>query len=457
MGEAIERCVHCGFCLATCPTYRVLGEEMDSPRGRIFLIKEMLEERLPLDEVLEHLDPCLGCLACETSCPSGVRYRELLQPVRTWGERHRRRGLRGWWVRLRRLALLESMARPTWFRAALRLGRMARPLRGPLRRASPALAAPLDLVPARIPAAVPLPRSTPARGGRRGGVLLLAGCVQQVLEPRLAAAVVEVLARNGVEVVVPEDQGCCGALALHVGEEGRARRLARRNLRAFAPVTAAESDFDALIVCAAGCGSGLQEHAALFAGSEHPENPEHSQRSESVEQAERAAAERLAARTLDATTFLDRLGLIEIPAPLSRPLRVAVHDPCHLLHAQRERSAPRRLLASIPGVELVEPRDAEVCCGSAGLYNLEWPRIAGELGRRKAESLLEPEPDLIASGNLGCSVQLRVTLEAAARRRGDAPPVWHPLEILAAAYRGELDDLPRRVEGARTGSRPWPP
>ncbi len=398
MARAVEACVHCGFCLPACPTYRVLGEEMDSPRGRIFLMKEALEGRLATSEVLPFIDRCLGCLGCETACPSGVRYGELLVPFRELSETRRPRA-----DRLLQRLLLTLLLYPNRFRLVARIGILVRPLRRFLPGRPRAM---LALLPNRLTRTRPLPPVVPAQGKRRARVALLAGCVQQVLEPGINHATVRVLSRNGVEVVVPRGQECCGALPLHAGFGPLARRLARRNLHTF------PRDVDAVVTTAAGCGSGMREYGLLFAG-----RPEAEQ------------AEAFAARVQDVSTFLDGLGLIP-PPPLPRPVRVAYHDACHLLHAQGVRDAPRRLLRSVGNLELVEPEDGEICCGSAGLYNLEHPEIAEDLGRRKAHSLLRTRAEVVVTGNVGCMVQIRTHLRALR----SFVPVLHTFELLDRAY-----------------------
>jgi len=399
MSRAIEACVHCGFCLPTCPTYVALGEEMNSPRGRIFLMKETLEGRLTADEVKPFIDQCLGCLACETSCPSGVSYGELITPYRAWSEP---KLTRGWLERARRALLLQTLPYPRRFRAALALARLARPFRSWM----PARMRPLiDLIPERVPPADPLPEIIPAGGPRRGRVALLTGCAQQVLAPGVNRATVRVLAENGVETVIPRAQGCCGALAMHVGEQNAALGAARRNLLAF------PNDVDAIITNAAGCGSGLHEYGLLFHGLPEEET-----------------ARAFAARTLDVSVYLDRLGLVPPPAGLD--LKVAYHDACHLGHAQSVRNEPRHLLSQIGGVQVLEPAEWEICCGSAGTYNLEHPELADTLGRRKAENLVATQADVIATGNIGCMMQVRRHLQLLGRQ----VPVLHIVELLARAY-----------------------
>ena len=402
MTGAVEACVHCGFCLPTCPTYRVLGLETDSPRGRIVLMKEVFEGTLQTADVLPSLDACLGCLACMTACPSGVRYDRLLQ-----GFRHASRNTtsRPLVSRLRRRGLLRTLPHPRRLRAAARVGRLARPVRGLM----PAAVKPmLDLLPGPGPDLGPLPATYPAVGPVRARVALLSGCVQQIMAAETNWATLRVLARNGVEVLIPPSQGCCGALALHLGELDTARRQAAWNIEAF------PRDVDAVISNAAGCGSALREYGELFEG-----------------RAEAVTAAGFAERAMDISVFLDQLG-IDPPPGLREPRRVAYHDACHLAHAQRVTAPPRRLLGQIEGLELLEIPDGEICCGSAGTYNIEQPAIAGTLGAAKAAAIASARPDVVALGNVGCMVQIRAQLELA----GTPLPVLHTVEILDRAYRG---------------------
>ncbi|MCB0114756.1 MAG: 4Fe-4S dicluster domain-containing protein, partial [Caldilineaceae bacterium] len=376
MAEAVEACVHCGFCLPVCPTYVVLGEEMDSPRGRIVLMKGVLEGNLSLDEVLPHIDRCLGCLGCVTACPSGVQYGELITPFRAMSEEKRSRDPI---ERVTRLMTTQTLPYPGRFRAAATLGKLGKPLRNIL---PDTMGAMLDLLPSEIPAARPLPAIHHAQGTRRARVALLSGCAQQVLSPEINWATLRVLARNGVEVLIPPDQGCCGALSMHVGEAGQARALALRNMQAFDL-----QSVDAVITNAAGCGSGMHEYPLLFAGTPHED-----------------AARRFAEKVQDVSVFLAQLG-IETPPPLSTPMTVAYHDACHLAHAQGVRDAPRQILSAIPNLKLVAIPQGELCCGSAGTYNIEQPEIARELGERKASAILSTGADVVATGNIGCMTQ----------------------------------------------------
>ncbi|HLF28298.1 MAG TPA: heterodisulfide reductase-related iron-sulfur binding cluster [Anaerolineae bacterium] len=401
MVRAIEACVHCGFCLPACPTYRLMGEEMDSPRGRILLMKETLEGELRIDEAMPFIDRCLGCLGCVTACPSGVAYGELVTPFQAYAEARRTRSLAS---RMQRLLVRETLPYPGRFRWAAQLGKLVRPFS---RWLPHELRSMLSLLPKRLPAARPLPALYPAAGQRRARVALLAGCIQQALAPEINWATLRVLSKNGVEVVIPSNQGCCGALLMHSGEDERARRFARRNLDAF------PKDVDAVLTNAAGCGSGMRDYGLLFKGLP-----------------EQAAAEAFAQRVKDVSAFLDELG-IQPPAPLPQSLKLAYHDACHLAHAQGVTQAPRHLLASIPNLTLVEIPDAELCCGSAGVYNIEQPEIAQRLGRRKAESILQTGAEAVAAGNIGCLVQIRAHLE----RLAQPLPVYHTFEILDRAYR----------------------
>ncbi|WP_019588037.1 glycolate oxidase subunit GlcF [Deinococcus apachensis] len=409
MAHAVDACVHCGFCLPACPTYALLGDEMDSPRGRIVLMKEVLEGELPLEDAAPHLDRCLGCQACVSACPSGVPYGELITSFRGWSEPRRERSP---FDRAKRAAILKVLPAPKVFSLAARAGQYTKPL-APLLPA--ALRAPLDLLPEHVPAMQPSPRVTPARGRRRGRVACLAGCAQQALAPNFNAATLRVLARNGIEVVIPEGQGCCGAAALHTGARDEALRLVRRNLAAFDP-----DEYDAILSNAAGCGAGLKEYPVVLHGLPDEEQ-----------------ARAFAAKVQDISEFLAGLlreGDLDPPMPTSRPLTVAYHDACHLAHAQKIRLAPRELLRSIPGVTVAEVPEGDLCCGSAGTYNLEQPLLANELGVRKAKNILSTRPDLIVSGNIGCHTQI----QSHVRRSGSRVPVLHTVELLDLAYRGEL-------------------
>ena len=408
MAKAVQQCVHCGFCLPACPTYHVLGEEMDSPRGRIFLMKEVLEGRLEFEEAAPYIDRCLGCVGCETACPSGVGYGELLTPFRSLAEAHRNRSLLD---RVLRWFVLETLPYPARFRWGARLGRWAKPLRGlvPGR-----LGNMLDLLPSNLPRAERLPEIYPAEGQRRARVALVAGCAQQVLAPDINWATLRVLAKNGVEVVVPPEQGCCGALAAHTGAAVQARKFARHNLQVF------PDDVDAILTNAAGCGSGIHEYALWLRG-----------------EPEQAVAEAFVQRVQDVTAFLAELGLCAT-ATLEKPTRVAMHDACHLAHAQGVRQQPRELLAAVGNLELVEIPESDICCGSAGTYNIEQPQTAAELGQKKATAIGSTGTQVVATGNIGCMTQINTHLI----HLNHHIPVMHTMQILDRAYRSIPIDQP---------------
>ncbi len=401
MADAVSACVHCGFCLPACPTYKILGEEMDSPRGRITLMKNVLEGNLSAAEAAPYVDRCLGCLGCVTACPSGVQYGELIVAYRAHTEDQRPRPVLD---QVARRLVRETLPYPDRFRAAALAGKLAEPFRGAL---PGQLSAMLSLLPSEIPAkGAPLPEVYPSQGKRRARVAMLAGCVQQVLAPQINWDTLTVLSANGVEVVIPKGQGCCGSLGMHTGDADSARTLAANNLKVF-PL-----DVDAIITNAAGCGSGMKEYELLFKGTRF----EH-------------RAEAFAAKVKDVSEFLDALGLID-PKPLSEPLTVAYHDACHLAHAQGITSAPRRLLSAIPKLSLAEISEGDICCGSAGTYNIEYPAIANELGERKATNILKTEAQAVATGNIGCLIQIRNKLQAA----GKPLPVMHTMALLARGY-----------------------
>ena len=385
MDPALVRdCVHCGFCLPTCPTYELWHEEMDSPRGRIWLMQEVLEGRASLNAtVAQHFDRCLGCMACVTSCPSGVKYDRLIELTRERVEESVSRPLS---QRALRLLAFTVLPRPKVMRAALPFSRLA-PFRA-FRELAP---------PWREP--VSPPRVTPAAGVRRARVGLLTGCVQSVLFGEVNRATARVLAAHGYEVVAPFD-GCCGALALHAGKREQGLAMAARAVEAFRAAGA-----ETIVTNAAGCGSHLKD-----AGLDLP--------------------------VADASELLAAAGEVE-RKPIE--LRVAFQDSCHLKHAQRITAEPRALLRSIPGIELVEPAEQELCCGSAGIYNLVQPKAARELGDRKAALVLATEPDVYASSNPGCLLQV----SAALRRAGRPLPALHPVELLDASLRG----APARLRG----------
>lgn len=402
MAKAVETCVHCGFCLPACPTYQELESEMDSPRGRILLMKSVLEGEITGQQAAPHVDRCLGCLACVTHCPSGVAYGDLLNSYRCHIAERQPKAFR-----LRDWLVLQTLPYAHRFRLAVTLGKIGKRLRWLTPRALHPM---LDLVPEKLPKAEPLPGFTPAVGKLRGRVALLAGCAQQVLAPDINSAAIRVLSRNGIEVVVPPNQSCCGALGWHSGHAPSAIQLAERLIRSI------PDDVDCLITTAAGCGSAIHEYPLLFAGRPGIES-----------------ASRLSKKSHDISVYLDQLSLEDIP-PLKAPVRVAYHDACHLAHAQGVRMPPRNLLRKVPGLELIEIADSDTCCGSAGTYNIQQPEIARKLGRRKAASIADSGATIVASGNIGCLVQIEQHLSA------NITPVTvlHTVQILDRAYREVL-------------------
>jgi len=393
----LRACVHCGLCLEACPTYLELGTEADSPRGRIHLIRALEDGTLGLDaEVVRHIDLCLGCRACESACPSGVRYGEIIEEARGYVEEH---ASRPWSERLRRQAILALFPYAWRMRVALWCADLARAVGvWPL---VTRFVAGADLLPAarqRMPDGA----FHPAHEGERLRVGLLTGCVAGELFGEVNAAAVRVLNRAGAAVVVPPGQGCCGALHLHAGDRESARAFARRNLDAF------PAELDAVVVTAAGCGAAMKEYGTLLDGE-----PGYGER-----------ARRFAARVRDVTEVLDAVGVA--PGTRSRPLRVAYHDACHLAHAQGVRDQPRRLLAGVAGLELVELGESDVCCGSAGSYNLTEPAMARRLRERKIDHILASGAECVAAANPGCALQIRAGLAA----RGATVRVVHPVELL---------------------------
>jgi glycolate oxidase iron-sulfur subunit len=427
--ELVSDCVHCGFCLPACPTYQLWGEEMDSPRGRIHLMTQVLDTGHGDAATATHFDRCLGCMACVPACPSGVRYDKLIEAARTWGagedgERAAEpaavlppRSRRERAVRAAIFATFPHPQRLRMLRAPLRatqrtgLDRLVLRSKG-LGRLAPEAVAALAVAPA-TPA--PLRRSVlpvrlPARGQRRAVVGMLTGCVQQVFFPGVNAATARVLSAEGCDVVIPPGQGCCGALSLHSGRRPEAAAFARRTIETFE-----QAGVDAVIVNAAGCGSAMKEYADLLAGD--------------PAWAGRAAA--FTAGVRDFSEYLAELGPVAPRAEL--PLTIAYHDACHLSYGQRITSQPRGLLRAIPGVTLAELGDGGLCCGSAGIYNLVQPEAAGELGARKARTVRATGADLLVSANPGCTLQISRALAAT----GAAMPMAHIAEVLDASIQGQ--------------------
>ncbi len=407
----IDKCVHCGFCLSTCPSYLLLGQEMDSPRGRIYMMKAGVEGRLPLsDGLVNHMDTCLGCMACETACPSGVRYAPLVEETRAAIEHHYRRPLGD---RLFRTLLFRVLPYPSRLRLlAAPLGLVKLLSRAPraVRLLPPRIRSLIALAPTTRPALRDLPERTPAVGDARLRVGVVTGCVQRVFFGHVNDATVRVLAAEGCDVIAPRTQGCCGALALHSGRDGDARALARALVAAFE-----REHLDAIVINAAGCGSTMKGYGELL-----KDDPQWAER-----------ARLFASKVRDVTEVLAGF---ESPRAIRHPLamRIAYHDACHLAHAQGIRREPRDVLASIPGVTILPIAESDICCGSAGIFNLVQPDMAAKLGDRKAARIAETAPDAVATTNPGCMLQIG----AAARAAGHPQPVFHVVEILDASIRG---------------------
>lgn len=408
--EILRACVHCGFCTATCPTYQVLGDELDSPRGRIYLIKDMLEAGRPADaQTVKHIDRCLGCLACMTTCPSGVHYMHLVDHARDHIERTFTRPPL---ERLMRWAVAQLLPYPARFRLALRLAQLGRPFARIL--PDPRLKAMLALAPHHVPKASPndRPQVFPATGPRRMRVALLTGCAQRALDTDINDATIRLLRRLGCEVVVPKGAGCCGALTHHMGLAAQSHGLAAKNIRAWMAEKRARG-LDAIVINTSGCGTTVKDYGHIFRND--PLATE--------------AAE-IAGLALDVTELLERLGL---PEGAPKGLRVAYHSACSLQHGQRVRQAPKDLLARA-GFSVTEPADPHLCCGSAGTYNLLHPEISAELQARKVETLEARKPDVISAGNIGCIMQIGSASRV---------PVVHTVELLDWATGGPR---PRRLD-----------
>jgi glycolate oxidase iron-sulfur subunit len=419
--KLIDACVHCGFCLSTCPSYRIIGKETDSPRGRIYLMDAVNNGEIPLSPAtVQHFDTCLGCLACVTTCPSGVEYDKLIAATRPQVERNHVRSLP---EKLLRQLIFKTFPYPTRLRAMMapllvyqKLG-----LQTLLRRSglfSKLLPKSLAAMEAMLPKISPAgfqddwPEIIPAQGAKRYRVGLLLGCVQRVFLPEVNAATVRVLTANGCEVVIPKQQGCCAALSQHQGQEQQAQDLARAMIDSFA-----DTGVDAVIINASGCGHTLKEYGHIL-----QDDPDYAE-----------AARTFATRVKDVQEFLDEVGLTAQLSPLqAEPLPIVYQDACHMLHGQKISLQPRRLLKQIPGVQLREAVDAALCCGSAGIYNILQPEVGNALGEQKVKNLLNTNVSLIASANVGCTLQLRQHLV----KQGQIVPVWHPMQLLDFSIRG---------------------
>jgi glycolate oxidase iron-sulfur subunit len=399
--QVLRTCVHCGMCTATCPTFLLLGDELDSPRGRIYLIKDMLESGRPAtEEVVRHVDRCLSCLSCMTTCPSGTHYMHLVDHARTYiAETYRR----PWHDRLMRLALRLVLPTPWRMRLALVAAGLARPLLRVLPKRGMGwqrLGAMLKLAPASVPqiSQVERPMVHRAIGARRGRVALLAGCAQQVLAPQINEATIRLLTRMGVEVVVAKGAGCCGALTHHMGLHDPAMESARANIKAWIGEVRGEG-LDAIVVNTSGCGTTVKDYGFMFRN-----------------EAEAADAARVSGLALDISEYLTRLGYA--PTRSAPALTVAYHAACSLQHGQKVTVEPKALLQQA-GFAVAVPAEAHLCCGSAGTYNILQPEIAGRLRERKMANLAAVKPDVIAAGNIGCMTQL-----------SGGTPVVHTVELL---------------------------
>ncbi|MFP4360847.1 MAG: glycolate oxidase subunit GlcF [Alphaproteobacteria bacterium] len=407
--KILRTCVHCGFCTATCPTFVLLGDELDSPRGRIYLIKDMLENEKPATEkVVKHLDRCLSCLSCMTTCPSGVHYQHLIDHARAYIEETY---ARPWPDRALRRLLAELIPRPRLFRWSLRAARLARPFKGLFRGRMRAM---LELAPAALPPPSPVdrPQVIPAEGARRARVAMLTGCAQQVLDTGINEATVRLLTRHGVEVVVAAGMGCCGSLVHHLGKAERSHRQAAANIEAWWRETRAGGGegLDAVVINASGCGTSVKDYGFMFR----------------EDAALKAKAETIAALAKDVTEFLSQLGL---NTPVRRPgLTVAYHSACSMQHGQKLTSEPQSLLKKA-GFKVKGVPEGHLCCGSAGVYNILQPEIATQLRDRKLANIAKTKPEVVATGNIGCMSQLAPASDV---------PIVHTVELLDWATGGPL-------------------
>ncbi len=421
----IDACVHCGFCLTTCPSYRVIGKETDSPRGRIYLMDAINKQDAPLTPATsQHFDTCLGCLACTTSCPSGVQYDKLISATRPQVERNVPRGLGDRLFRQLIFSLfphpdrLRMLLPPLYLYQKLGVGKLVQAT-GLLNRFIPRLAAMESLLPPVTAKSFQdtIPDVIPAQGETRYRVGMILGCVQRLFFSDVNEATARVLSANGCEVIVPKSQGCCAALPHHQGQEEQAKALARQMIDSFE-----ETGVDAVIINAAGCGHTLKEYGHLL-----KDDPDY-----------REKAIAFSNKVKDVQEFLMAIGMTAELSPITeKPITVVYQDACHLLHGQKISQQPRQLLKAIPGITLREPVDAALCCGSAGVYNMLQPEIAEELGQQKVENLLNTGATLIASSNPGCSLQIQKHLEEAEQ----TIPLLHPIRLLDYSIRGVKVDL----------------
>ena len=398
----LRKCVHCGFCTATCPTYALLGDELDSPRGRIYLIKNMLEKgEAASAETVKHLDRCLSCLSCMTTCPSGVNYMHLVDEARAHVEETYRRPL---FDRLMRDVLALTMPRPALFRLSLLAAKLVSPL-APVASSFGVnrVAALLNLVPKRMPAPERFgrPGIYAAEGEKRGRVALLMGCVQSVLDPGINAATIRLITRLGYEVVVSGEESCCGSLTHHMGKEQDALARARRSVDQWT-----KADVEAVIITASGCGTTIKDYGHMLR----------------LESAYAEKAKAISAKAKDVTEFLTGLDL----PPSNKNMRLAYHSACSMQHGQKIKTEPLKLLRNA-GFDVLEVPEGHLCCGSAGTYNILQPEIAARLRDRKVANIESLEPEAIATGNIGCITQIGL---------GTGIPILHTIELLDWAYGG---------------------
>lgn len=418
--KLIDACVHCGFCLSTCPSYRVIGKETDSPRGRIYLMDALNQGEAPLSgATVEHFDSCLGCLACVTTCPSGVQYNKLIAATRPQIERNYQRSLP---EKLLRQFIFSIFPYPNRMRLLLRplgiyqksgLQKLVRSLSF-MKAIAPQLVSMESILPEISPKAFQdtIPAFVPAQNEKRYRVGMILGCVQRMFNPEVNEATLRVLTANGCDVVIPKVQGCCGALSHHQGQEEQAKMFARQMIDTFA-----ETGVDAVLINASGCGHTLKEYGLIL-----QDDP-----------AYRDKAEAFVHKVKDVQEFLAEVGLSAKLSPLqAEPLTLVYQDACHMLHGQKISVQPRQLLRKIPGVQLREPVDAAICCGSAGIYNILKPDVADELGQQKVENLTNTGAMAIASANIGCYVQITKHLKL----QNKTVPVLHPMQLLDYSIRG---------------------
>jgi glycolate oxidase iron-sulfur subunit len=405
--KILRKCVHCGFCTATCPTYVTLGNELDSPRGRIYLIKDMLENNRPADEeVVRHVDRCLSCLSCMTTCPSGVNYMHLIDHARSHIEKTYKRPFMN---RFLRGVLAQVLPYPGRFRLALQLAKLGRPFASLFRKSDSLrpVAAMLDLAPQHLPAHQPVDAISPAKGDKRGRVAILNGCAQPVLNPGINAATLRLLNRIGIEVITPKGEGCCGSLVHHMGREEQALEQARHNVDVWTREIEA-GGLDAIIVTASGCGTTIKDYGYMLR----------------LDPAYKDKAAKVSALAKDVTEYLTSIELPE--PPQSAGLTVAYHSACSMQHGQKIVRQPKDLLAKA-GFTVREPLEGHLCCGSAGTYNIMQPEIATKLRDRKVRNIQATGADLIATGNIGCMTQIA---------SGSQLPIVHTIELLDWAYGG---------------------